>query len=134
MKEISSESSALLRRVQTAMESSVDRLKEWLRLFAADSLTRSEVTTRWWARQSETLHTRLGPRLIRWRAVRVVREMQKESLLTTQPEALELEQAVAGLLKQSLADVERYREQTDCSVSKPDRVPRCEPIGPLLYS
>ncbi len=45
--EMSNKSSALLWQVQTAMKASVARLKERLRLFAADSLTRSEVTTRW---------------------------------------------------------------------------------------
>ena len=65
-------STALLWNAQTNMEATVARFEERLRLFAADTLTRSEVTTRWWARQSETLHTKLELRLIRWRAVKAV--------------------------------------------------------------
>lgn len=103
---MSSESRASLRQVQTAMESSVARLKERLRLFAADSLTRSEVTTRWWARQSERLHTRLELRLIRWRAVKVVRRMKRNRVLTP-VEAADLERELALLLNRSLAEIER---------------------------
>ncbi len=104
--EMSNESRPLLWRVQTAMESSVARLKERLRLFAADTLTRSEVTTRWWAKQSETLHTGLELRLIRWRAVKVVRRMKRNRVLTL-VEAADLERGLVLLLKRSLAEIER---------------------------
>ena len=104
--EMSNKSRALLWQVQTAMEASVARLKERLRLFAADSLTRSEVTTRWWARQSETLHTGLELRLIRWRAVKVVRRMKRNHVLTL-VEAADLERGLALLLNRSLAEIER---------------------------
>lgn len=103
----SSESTALLRQVQTAMDSSVARLKERLRLFAADSLTRSEVTTRWWARQSEALHTRLELRLIRWRAVRAARRMKRKHALAPD-ESADLERGLTLLLNKSLAEMERY--------------------------
>ncbi len=102
----SSESRALLGQVQTAMEASVARLKERLRLFAADTLTRSEVTTRWWAWQSEALHTGLELRLIRWRAVKVARRLKRNHLLTP-VESVDLEKALASLLKRSLAEIER---------------------------
>jgi hypothetical protein len=104
---MSNESRALLRQAQTAMESSVARLKERLRLFAADSLAREEATTRWWARQSEALHTRLELRLIRWRAVRAARRMKREHALTP-VEAAEYERELALLLDKSLAEMERH--------------------------
>lgn len=92
---MSSESGELLRQVQTAMESSVASLKERLRLFAADLLASGEVTTRWWARQSETLHARLELRLIRWRAVRAARRMKRKHALTP-GEAADLERGVGS--------------------------------------
>ena len=104
--EMPNESRPLLWQVQTAMESSVARLKERLRLFAADSLTKSEVTTRWWAKQSETLHTGLELRLIRWRAVNVVRRMKRNCVLTP-VEAADFERELAVLLNRSLAEIER---------------------------
>ena len=65
-------STALLWDVQTNMEATVARFEERLRLFSADTLHTSEVTTRWWARHSEALHAGLELRLIRWRAVNKV--------------------------------------------------------------
>ena len=103
---MSNESRAILWQVRTAMEASVARLKERLRLFAADSLTRSDITTRWWAKQSETLHTGLELRLIRWRAVRGVRRMTRNDTLTL-VEAAALEKELASLLKRSLAEIDR---------------------------
>ena len=99
-------STALLWDVQTNMEATVARFEERLRLFYADTLNTSEVTTRWWARQSERLHTKLELRLIRWRAVKAVRSMRRHHVLTP-VEAADLENGLALLLKQSLAEIER---------------------------
>ena len=100
-------STALLWDVQTNMEATVARFEERLRLFSADTLNTSEVTTRWWARQSEALHAGLELRLIRWRAVnKVVRSMKRHHVLTL-VEAADFEHGFALLLKQSLAEVER---------------------------
>jgi hypothetical protein len=103
---VSLKSTAFLWEVQTAMEATVARFEGRLRLFSADTLNKSEVTMRWWARQSEALHAGLELRLIRWRAVKVVRGMKRNHVLTL-VEAADLERGLALLLNRSLAEIER---------------------------
>lgn len=103
---VSLKSTAFLWEVQTAMEATVARFEGRLRLFSADTLNKSEVTMRWWAKQSETLHTGLELWLIRWRAVKVVRRMKRNHALTL-IEAVDLERGLALLLNRSLAEIER---------------------------
>ena len=103
---VSLKSTAFLWEVQTAMEATVARFEGRLRFFSADTLNKSEITTRWWARQSEALHAGLELRLIRWRAARMVRKLRRDHVLTL-VESADLEGGIVLLLKRSLAEIER---------------------------